>query len=77
MSLLVPRCTDHIKNQDESDIDCGGTSCPKCNNGMACKIDCDCVSDVCKNKICVRKSLFFLNVKYSKSFSHFSHCIMR
>ena len=25
-------CEDNLKNQDETDVDCGGTKCPKCNN---------------------------------------------
>ena len=48
---------DHIKNRDETDIDCGGTKCPKCDNEMACKEDCDCISNSCENKKCVRISV--------------------
>lgn len=31
----APTCSDGIMNQDESDVDCGG-SCPSCNTGAVC-----------------------------------------
>ena len=40
-------CTDSIKNQDETDRDCGGTKCPKCPNTNSCKINNDCQSNYC------------------------------
>jgi len=47
------RCMDNIKNQDETDVDCGGNKCPKCENMNICKVNCDCISGACKNKKCV------------------------
>ena len=47
-----PGCLDGSKNNDESDIDCGG-SCPKCANGKACVGTGDCGSGVCTNGACV------------------------
>jgi len=46
--LLVagPTCTDSLKNQDETDIDCGG-NCPACTTGKACSINADCLSNHC------------------------------
>ena len=40
-------CTDDVQNELETSIDCGGTDCQPCGAGYACKIDSDCVSNVC------------------------------
>ena len=45
-SLNASSCNDKIKNQDETDIDCGG-NCGKCTNGNLCLVDSDCISDYC------------------------------
>ncbi len=50
-------CNDKIKNQDETDVDCGGIICLKCNNTMVCKNATDCLSNTCKNKTCICKGL--------------------
>jgi formylglycine-generating enzyme required for sulfatase activity len=42
----VPTCTDRVKNQAESDVDCGGP-CPKCATGATCGKDADCTSGNC------------------------------
>ncbi len=42
-----PTCNDGIKNQDETDIDCGGSKCPKCQNGRTCSASPDCQSNYC------------------------------
>ena len=44
-------CTDKVKNGDETDVDCGGLTCPKCTAGLTCKNSGDCVSGVCDTKI--------------------------
>lgn len=49
----APSATDGVKNGDETDIDCGGLSAPKCPSGKAClaQSDCDalpCIGGVCK-----------------------------
>ena len=41
-----PTCNDGILNQDETDIDCGG-SCGKCGEGKACLEDSGCASNYC------------------------------
>ena len=64
-------CNDKIKNQDETDVDCGGNICPKCSNTMTCKNASDCVSNVCKNNTCVGKGLTINNFKHC-NFFHFS-----
>ena len=51
-------CIDNIKNQDETDVDCGGDSCPnKCVDGNTCKYDQDCQSNYCFSGICAEKSV--------------------
>ena len=39
-------CADGTKNNDETDVDCGGT-CPKCDNGKNCKTPADCKINGC------------------------------
>jgi len=46
-----PSCNDGIKNQDETDVDCGG-SCSKCSTGRTCNTDSDCLSNYCYDGIC-------------------------
>ena len=48
----VPSCSDGIRNRDETDIDCGSTSCPKCIDTKVCNGGSDCTSGVCTFKIC-------------------------
>ncbi len=44
-------CTDNIKNQDESDIDCGG-SCKRCDDTKTCTANTDCTSIYCEQSTC-------------------------
>ena len=39
---VVPSCTDSVKNDSESDVDCGGTCPMKCANGQRCNSVADC-----------------------------------
>ncbi len=48
---VIESCYDQVKNQDETDVDCGG-SCPACANGKSCIINSDCVSSNCQSGIC-------------------------
>ena len=48
-----PSCTDGVKNQGESDIDCGGTtSCPRCADFKYCTAPSDCMTNMCTNNYC-------------------------
>ncbi|OYT54986.1 MAG: hypothetical protein B6U72_00580, partial [Candidatus Altiarchaeales archaeon ex4484_2] len=49
---LCVSCTDGVQNQDETDIDCGGSICPACEDGGGCMVDEDCVSGWCFNGSC-------------------------
>jgi hypothetical protein len=48
----APTCTDGVKNGNETDIDCGGGTCPACIVGKQCVIATDCTSDLCTNSTC-------------------------
>lgn len=53
MVAMPATCTDGQRNEEESDVDCGG-SCPRCNDGAACGSNGDCASGLCGNQVCVR-----------------------
>ena len=48
---IAATCTDAIKNNGESDIDCSGL-CDKCDLGSSCEIDDDCESGICDSGKC-------------------------
>ena len=50
--LAAQTCDDGIQNQDETDVDCGGT-CDPCATGAQCNDDDDCESGACSNGTCV------------------------
>jgi hypothetical protein len=47
-----PTCSDGIKNQGESDVDCGGPHCPACADRKACTAAADCASMRCDGSTC-------------------------
>ena len=49
--VIPPSCTDGIKNENESDIDCGG-ECSTCADGKACVSAANCQSGVCSGSRC-------------------------
>lgn len=50
-ACAVPKPDDAVKNGDETDTDCGGTSAP-CADGKACVTSKDCASQVCTGNVC-------------------------
>lgn len=48
-----PSCTDDVRNQGETAVDCGGTRCPGCDDGLACDLPRDCASGACDDDVCV------------------------
>ncbi len=48
-----PSCTDGVLNGDESDVDCGGGTCPACSAGDDCTAGADCESGICTDDVCV------------------------
>jgi hypothetical protein len=45
-------CTDCIKNESETDVDCGGDACRPCGVGKMCGGDYDCLSEGCVSGVC-------------------------
>ncbi len=50
---VPPTCDDGEKNQDETDVDCGGSNCEPCGPGQACSQPDDCESGLCENNVCL------------------------
>ncbi len=40
-------CLDGTKNNNETDVDCGGNTCHKCGAGKTCSNNGDCISNMC------------------------------
>lgn len=51
--MVVDTCDDGEVNQDETDIDCGGSICEPCAEGQSCGGSSDCVSTVCTGGTCM------------------------
>ena len=46
-------CYDGIVSEDETDVDCGGTTCSKrCQRSKRCVVDSDCESFLCSGEVC-------------------------
>jgi len=51
--VVAPNCVDGIRNQAETDVDCGGpTMCARCAAGRTCVANSDCLSNVCSAGLC-------------------------
>ncbi len=46
------QCSDGTKDGNETDVDCGGGTCPACVNGKACAMGADCQSGACNQDVC-------------------------
>ncbi len=55
-SCLAPSCNDNAVNGTETDLNCGGSSCPKCTTGQICVAASDCTSGVCTQSVCAAPS---------------------
>jgi hypothetical protein len=52
---MIAVCTDGVQNGSETDVDCGGSSCPAssaCDDTKHCAVASDCKSGVCKLGTC-------------------------
>ena len=47
-----PACNNTIRDMNETDVDCGGTSCAPCDLDDACGVDVDCASGRCVEGKC-------------------------
>jgi len=53
-NVIVPEtCSDEIKNEDETDVDCGGPDCDPCQEDAACAVGADCTSGHCADEVCL------------------------
>jgi len=48
----APSCTDGVKNGIETDLDCGGGTCPTCALTKGCTVANDCSSGTCTTNVC-------------------------
>lgn len=48
----VGTSTDHVRNNGETGLDCGGPSAPPCGNGQPCNVGSDCASTECAGGLC-------------------------
>jgi len=56
-TIMIPRsCNDAQRNNDETDIDCGGNSCSQCPLGARCTVNGDCFSGLCSGNTCLATS---------------------
>ncbi|HSQ66791.1 MAG TPA: hypothetical protein VLM85_26410 [Polyangiaceae bacterium] len=49
-------CSDGVKDGAETDVDCGGSACPKCKDGSVCILAADCSSATCAAGTCGRRA---------------------
>ena len=52
LTSAIASCDDNIKDQDETDIDCGGIKCPKCGDTKNCNQSSDCINGFCMHNMC-------------------------
>jgi hypothetical protein len=45
--MCFPHCQDNQKDADETDVDCGGSTCPACGPGLQCAHPSDCSTGFC------------------------------
>ncbi len=50
-------CSDETKNGDETDVDCGGLACGRCQEGKTCASNNDCESFNCENNVCTGEKI--------------------
>jgi len=46
-TCVASQCSDQQKDGKETDIDCGGGTCPACSVGQNCRVATDCASNAC------------------------------
>jgi hypothetical protein len=54
LTCVASQCADQRKDGNETDVDCGGGTCPTCNVGQMCQVNSDCATNVCDSvtKVC-------------------------
>jgi hypothetical protein len=51
-NICVTHCDNGIRDGDETDVDCGGSTCGRCQPGLHCWVDLDCWPGVCRSGVC-------------------------
>lgn len=51
----IAKCTNNLKDNDETDIDCGGSCGSTCLLGKSCLNDNDCATSSCRDDLCLCK----------------------
>jgi hypothetical protein len=54
-TICLPSCFDNMKDGSETDVDCGGGTCPTCADNHACGSNSDCTSGICTMRVCQPK----------------------
>jgi hypothetical protein len=49
---LSPACADGMRNNKETDVDCGGSDCEPCPSSKHCASNTDCLSTFCNATVC-------------------------
>src|SRR5262245_18962235 len=49
---LPPSCRNAMRDNDETDVDCGGATCERCGDGLKCVTGSDCLSTICGGGSC-------------------------
>ena len=75
-SFIAPSCIDGARNQDETDVDCGGETCPKCVDSSVCSDASDCVSGVCSSNVCQGELLMPLHGLANSLFFQHPHAMI-
>ncbi len=70
----TPTCSDGAKNQNETDVDCGGICGANCADTKTCATKADCLNDFCFENRC-GKSTCSLKID-TCSFFFYSHTNM-
>jgi hypothetical protein len=55
-ALPTNTCRDRIRDAAETDVDCGGPTCQRCWDGLACTVPTDCQSNACVANKCAPSS---------------------
>jgi Cys-rich repeat protein len=52
LTCVSNQCMDHLQDGAETDVDCGGGTCPACATGKKCNVNTDCITSSCNNGLC-------------------------
>jgi hypothetical protein len=52
-AIAPPPCQNGVKDDNESDVDCGGGTCPRCALNKTCSSRDDCATALCSGQMCV------------------------